>query len=124
MELLVERHDGRAMANRYMQQFGQAHREGRIDRDLAVRLLRWWRARSILADVDVSFGLAATISETLRVMPAEVEEGGDWVWEVPEWVRRQIIQEEMQRVEQAGLELRNSDCFGGSTMGLRRCAYL
>ena len=76
MELLVERHDGGAMANKYMQAFGQAHREGLIDRDLAVRLLRVWRARSILADADVTFGLAACLSKELGVLPAELEGRG------------------------------------------------
>ncbi len=40
MELLVERQDGKAMADLYMQAFGQAQREGLIDRDVAIQLLK------------------------------------------------------------------------------------
>ena len=46
LELLLERHDGQAMADLYMQQFGLALREGLVDRDMVVGLLRVWRARS------------------------------------------------------------------------------
>ena len=74
VELLVERHDGKAMADLYMQEFGQAHREGVVDRAVAIQLLKVWRARSILADADVSYGLAGYISEKLGVLPVEWKE--------------------------------------------------
>ena len=77
VELLLERQDGRAMASLYMQAFGQALREGLVDRDVTIRLLRVWRARCILAGADVSFGLVGCISEKLGVLPVEVEGEGD-----------------------------------------------
>jgi hypothetical protein len=76
MELLLERHDGHAMANLCMQ-----HRERLVDRGLAVQLLRVWRARSILADADVTFGLAGCITKQLGVLPMEVEGKENLAWE-------------------------------------------
>jgi hypothetical protein len=78
LELLFERHDGHAMANLYMQHFGVALREGLVDRNLAVQVLRVWRARSILVEADVTFGLTGCISKQLGVLPMEMEgEGRD-----------------------------------------------
>jgi len=111
IELLVKRHDGRDMASLYMQAFTQAHREGLIDRDVAIQLLRVWRARSILADADVTFGLAGCISKKLGVLPVEVEGQRDLAWEPPDRVRRMRLVEEAQRAAAAGLEMKKSDLF-------------
>jgi hypothetical protein len=99
------------MASLYMQAFAQAHREGLIDRDVAIRLLRVWRARSILADADVSFGLVGCISEKLGVLPVEMEGEGDLAWEAPDHVRRMRLVEEAQRAATAGLKMKESELF-------------
>ena len=72
-ELRFHRQDPRVYADLYLQVFHKMHHQGKICRKKALDAMRMWQMLSLVAKVDVTWGLAAGVAQLLQLTPIELE---------------------------------------------------